>query len=68
MGEMTDYHRNMEDEWKEKPVKKVILHTCKDGSIVCVTGNSNKYPKMTDSHLLNTINFIKAKAKQGIGV
>lgn len=73
MGEMADYYRNIEDEWKHdvgyiKPVEKIILHKSKDGNIVCVTGNSNKYPKMSDSHLLNTIRFIENKAKQGIKI
>lgn len=70
MGDIADYYRIQQtgDEWDEQNIKKVkpLLHKCKDGRIVDIRGISNEYPKMDDQHLLNTINYIKKRAKEGI--
>lgn len=44
---------------------KPFLHVCSNGKVVDVRGVSDEYPKMDDKHLLNTINFIKEKTKNG---
>lgn len=53
-----------------KPLNpKPIIHKCKDGKLVCLNYNNpyNKdIPKMTDSHLLNTLKYIKRRIKEGV--
>lgn len=48
-----------------------IIHKCKDGRLVCLNYH-NPYgrdiPKMEDSHLLNTIAYIKKRAKEGVTI
>lgn len=72
MGDMSEYYaiQQVGDEWDEQNLKKIkpLLHKCKDGRIVDIRGISDKYPKMDDQHLLNTINYIKRRAKEGIRI
>lgn len=50
----------------EKPlVPKPIIHRCKDNTLVCLNYDNpygKQIPKMSDSHLLNTVNYIKKNA------
>lgn len=80
MGDMADYYRKHEidhemfnsmnllqpDDYK-KPLTE-LLHRCKDGRIVDIRGISKEYPPMSDEHLLNCINYIKRRAKEGIKI
>ncbi len=72
MGEIADYYacQQVGDEWDKQNLKKLkpALHKCKDGKIVDVRGVSNAHPKMEDDHLLNTIAYIKKRAKGGIKI
>jgi hypothetical protein len=75
MGEIADYYRDQNEEYwtnpknaKHSKAELPKLHKCKDGSIVDIRGLHTEYPKMTDSHLLNTIAFIKRKAENGITI
>jgi len=45
-----------------------FLHKCKDGRTVDIRGVSKIYPPMSDEHLLNTIEYIKRRAKEGVRV
>ena len=44
------------------------LHSCADGTIVCINGEHPQYNKMTDTHLINTLGWIERKAKEGLTV
>lgn len=71
MGDIADYYSSNQyfDESLDRLKKvKPLLHKCKDGRIVDIRGISDKYPKMDDQHLLNTINYIKRRAKEGVMV
>lgn len=56
----------------DKPLNpKPTIHTCKNGSQVCLNYHNpygQKIPRMKDSHLLNTIKYIKKRCKEGITV
>ena len=72
MGDIADYYACQQagNEWDENNLKQIkpLLHQCKNGKIVDIRGISDKYPKMEDQHLLNTINYIKKRAKEGVKV
>lgn len=55
-----NYHEPEDD---AKQLKTQIyengLHKDKYGKIWSISGDNNNYPKMTDQHLLNTINYFK---------
>lgn len=66
MGDIADYYRSHQNEYDAKEKIKPLLHRCRDGRIVDIRGVSKDHPKMEDDHLLNTINYINRKAKEGI--
>jgi hypothetical protein len=68
MGDIADYYKQhqLQEENINNETIKPKLHKCKDGKIVDIRGIHKDYPKMEDSHLLNTIKFIENKAKQGV--
>ena len=75
MGDIADYYRQRDEEYWTNPknANKSIaqvpkLHRCKDGTIVDIRGVHKEYPKMTDSHLLNTITFIQRRAEEGVKI
>lgn len=67
MGEISDYYVEKNIYSCRAPKKPIqpFLHKCKDGSYVDVHGVHPRWPRMGDEHLLNTIEFLRAKATKG---
>lgn len=58
-------------EFSELLNPKPIIHTCKNDKKVCLNYHNpygKNIPKMEDSHLMNTIRYIKKRSKEGVKV